>query len=154
ITYKEFGNGVRLDNGFLVLSKIGRIAVHWSRLPEGAPKTVTISREPDGWYACMSCAQVPARPLPLTGKETGIDVGLQVFLLTADGEAVEHPRHYRQAEKHLQKAQQRLSGKKNGSKRRNKARKLLAKNHQKVRRQRKDFHHTVALMLVRNYDTI
>jgi putative transposase len=27
-TYKEYGNGARLDNGFLVLSKIGRITVH------------------------------------------------------------------------------------------------------------------------------
>src|SRR5262249_6476252 len=26
-TYKEYGNGARLDNGYLVLSKIGRIAV-------------------------------------------------------------------------------------------------------------------------------
>src|SRR5215831_15921843 len=34
-TYKEFGNGARLDNGFLVLSKIGRIAVRWSRPIEG-----------------------------------------------------------------------------------------------------------------------
>src|SRR5258708_17321204 len=30
-TYKEYGNGARLDNGFLVLSKIGRLAVRWSR---------------------------------------------------------------------------------------------------------------------------
>src|SRR5215471_17559695 len=30
-TYKQFGNGATLDNGFLVLSKIGRIAVRWSR---------------------------------------------------------------------------------------------------------------------------
>ena len=30
-TYKEFGNGAALDNGFLVLSKMGRIAVRWSR---------------------------------------------------------------------------------------------------------------------------
>jgi putative transposase len=30
-TYKEYGNGARLDNGALVLSKIGRIAVRWSR---------------------------------------------------------------------------------------------------------------------------
>ena len=35
-TYKEFGNGAMLDNGFLVLSKIGRIAARWSRpLEEG-----------------------------------------------------------------------------------------------------------------------
>ena len=36
-TYKEYGNGATLDNGFLVLSKIGRISVHWSRPLEGAP---------------------------------------------------------------------------------------------------------------------
>ncbi len=47
-TYKEFGNGATLDNGFLVLSKIGRVAVRWSRPLEGTPKTVTISREVDG----------------------------------------------------------------------------------------------------------
>src|SRR6476620_9473508 len=37
-TYKEFGNGAALDNGFLVLSKIGRIAVRWSRPLEGIPQ--------------------------------------------------------------------------------------------------------------------
>ncbi len=31
----------------------------------------------------------------MTGEETGIDVGLKVFLVTADGEIVENPRHYR-----------------------------------------------------------
>ncbi len=30
-TFKEYGNGATLDNGVLVLSKIGRIGVHWSR---------------------------------------------------------------------------------------------------------------------------
>ncbi len=75
-TYKEYGNGARLDNGFLVLSKIGRVAVHWSRPLEGTPKTVTISQEANGWYAILSCADVPAQPLPPTGRETGIDVGL------------------------------------------------------------------------------
>ena len=48
---------------------------------------------------CFSCDDVPAQPLPLTGQETGIDVGLKVFLITAEGEAVENPRHYRTAEK-------------------------------------------------------
>src|SRR5262249_28546161 len=53
-TYKEDGNGATLDNGFLLLSKIGRIAVRWSRPLEGTPKTVTISKEADGWYVCLS----------------------------------------------------------------------------------------------------
>src|SRR5215831_5733575 len=55
-TYKEFENGATLDNGFLVLSKIGRLAIRWSRPIGGTPKTVTICREADGWYACFSCA--------------------------------------------------------------------------------------------------
>jgi putative transposase len=48
-TYTEFGNGAILENGYLALSKLGRIAVRWSRPLEGRPKTVTISREADGW---------------------------------------------------------------------------------------------------------
>src|SRR6266849_4715034 len=75
-TYKEYDNGARLDNGSLVLSKIGRIAVRWSRPVEGSIKTVTISKEADGWYVCFSCADVPIQPLPNTGRETGIDMGL------------------------------------------------------------------------------
>src|SRR5262245_5132243 len=39
-TYKEVGNGAALDSGLLVLSKIGRIAVRWSRPLAGTPKTV------------------------------------------------------------------------------------------------------------------
>src|SRR5260370_24054368 len=56
VTYKQFGNGATLDNGFLVLSKIGRVAVRWSRPIEGTPKTVTISQEADGRYACIPFA--------------------------------------------------------------------------------------------------
>src|SRR5262249_4846310 len=66
-TYKEYGNGARLENGCLVLAKIGRIAIRWSRPIEGHFKTVTVSKEADGWYVCCSCADVPTRPLPTTG---------------------------------------------------------------------------------------
>src|SRR5215813_8020529 len=48
-TYKQFGNGATLENGFLDLSKIGRIAMRWSRPIEGTVRTVTITREADGW---------------------------------------------------------------------------------------------------------
>jgi putative transposase len=153
-TYKEYGNGARLDNGYLVLSKIGRIGVRWSRPVQGTIKTVTVSREADGWYACFSCAEVPTAPLPRTGRETGIDVGLKVFLITADGQPLENPRHYRKAERALKKAQQRVSRRTKGSKRRRKAVQVLARQHQHVRRQRQDFHHMTALALVRAYDTI
>ncbi|HEV8192164.1 MAG TPA: transposase, partial [Ktedonobacterales bacterium] len=153
-TYKQFGNGARLDNGFLVLSKIGRVAVRWSRPLEGAPKTVTISQEADGWYAIISCADVPAQPLPLTGRETGIDVGLKVFLITADGVVIENPCLHRRGEKKLAKAQRRVSKRKKGSHRRRKAVRNLQRAHQTVKRQRADFHHKTALKLLRAYETI
>jgi putative transposase len=153
-TYKEYGNGARLENGYLVLAKIGRIAVRWSRPIEGTPKTVTVSRQADGWYVCFSCAEVPIQPLPPTGRETGIDMGLKMFLVTAEGEAVENPRHYRRGEKRLAKAQRRVSRRKKGSNRRKKAVQLLARAHQHVKRQRADHHHKTALALVRQYDTI
>ncbi len=155
-TYKQFGEhgGARLDNGFLVLSKLGRIAVRWSRPIEGTPKTATISREADGWYVSFSCADVPMQPLPPTGQETGIDLGLEAFATTSTGERIFHPGWYRKAERALKTAQRRVSRRKKGSNRRRKAVQLRAKAHLKVKRQRVDFHHKVALRLVRENDTI
>jgi putative transposase len=155
-TYPQVGEhgGAALYGGILSLSKIGRIPIRLHRPLEGTPKTVTLSKEADGWYVCISCADVPTQPLPPTGRETGIDVGLKVFLVTAEGETVANPRHYRKAEKVLAKAQQRVSRRRKGSNRRKKAVKLLAKQHQHVRRQRADHHHKTALLLVRQYDTI
>jgi putative transposase len=76
------------------------------------------------------------------------------FLVTADGQLIANPRHYRKAEKQLAKAQKPVSRRKKGSKRRKRAVVLLKRAHQKVRRQRCDFHHKTARALVRRYDVI
>jgi putative transposase len=160
--FKEYANGARLDNGFLVLSKIGRLSVHWSRPIEGMPKTVTISKEADGWYVAISCAEVPAQPLPATGQETGIDMGLESFATLANGQAISTPSYYRKAEAYLRRCQRRVARRKKGSHRRRKKRShrrrkavaLLAKAHQHIRNQRRDFHHREAVKLVRAYDVI
>jgi putative transposase len=153
-TYKEYSNWARLDNGFLVLSKIGRIAVRWSRPLEGTPKTVTVTHEADGWYVTFSCAEVPIKALPLSDEETGIDLGLESFATLADGSQIANPRIFRVAERNLKRAQRRVSRRQHGSRRRRKAVRLLARAHQRVRRARADFHHKMALALVRQYDTI
>jgi putative transposase len=154
LTYPQVGSGATLDNGFLVLSKIGRIAMRWSRPLEGMPKTATISREADGWYVSISCAEVPVQPLPPTGHETGIDLGLESFATLADGTMMHNPRCYRKAEAYLRRCQRRVSRRKKGSNRRKDAIKLLAKAQQIIRRQRQDFHHTTALSLVCENDTL
>jgi putative transposase len=153
-SFPEYGNGAVLDGGLLTLSKIGRIAIRVHRPLEGTPKTVTIRREADGWYACFSCAEVPTQPLAVTGHETGIDLGLESFATLADGTQIANPRIFRVAEMHLKRAQRRVSRRQKGSHRRQKAVALLAKAHQKVRRTRADFHHKTAQALVRQYDTI
>jgi putative transposase len=155
-TYPQVGEhgSARLDNGLLVLSTIGRVAIRWSRALEGTPKTVTISREADGWYVGFSCADVTVQPLPPTDQDTGIDVGLAAFATLADGSQIANPRIFRIAEMALKRAQRRVSRRKKGSHRRRKAVALLAKAHQTVRRQRTDFHHKTALALVCQYDTI
>jgi putative transposase len=157
-TYPQYGNGAVLDggSGILSLSKLGRIHVCIHRPLQGTPKTVTISREADGWYVCFSCAQVPREPMPLTGRKTSIDVGLKVFLVTAegDGERVDNPRYYRKAEQQLAKAQRCISRRTKGSTRWCTAVRQCGKQHQHVRRQRTAFHHKTALALVRPYDVI
>jgi putative transposase len=153
-TFPEYGNSALLDGGVLSLSKIGRIPIRLHRPIEGAPKTVTISREADGWYACFSCADVPVQPLPVTGLETGIDLGIEAFVTLSDGTRILHPGWYRKAERRLKMAQRQVSRRKKGSNRRKKAIVLLAKAHQHVARQRADFHHKTALALLQQNDTI
>jgi putative transposase len=155
-TYAQYGGhgGAVLDGGILSLSRIGRIRIRLQRPLEGTPKTVTVSREADGWYACISCAEVPVKRLPPMGQETGIDLGLEAFATLAEGTCIANPRHYRRAEKRLAKAQRRVSRRKKGSTRRAKAVRLLAKAHQTVKRQRRDDHHKTALGLVRHDDVI
>lgn len=107
-----------------------------------------------GWYGTVSCADVPSKPVPLTGQETGIDLGLESFATLADGSQLAHPRIFRVAEMNLKRAQRRVSRRVKGSHRRRKAVQMLARAHQHVRRARTDFHHKTALALVRQYDTI
>ena len=145
---------MRLDNGFLVLSKIGCISVHWSRLIEGTPKTVTVSNEADGWHVAISCMDVPVQPLPSTGQEMDIDMGLESFATLANGQHICTPAYYRKAEAYLRRCQRRVARHKKGSRRRRKAVALLATAHLHIRNQRRDFHHRQAAKLVQAYDVI
>jgi putative transposase len=139
---------------FLVLAKIGRISVHWSRPIEGTPKTITLCKEADGWYVAISCAEAPIHPLPSTGQETGIDLGLESFATLANGQHIFTPSYYRKAETYLRRCQRRVARRRKGRRRRRKAVVLLAKAHQHIANQRRDFHHKEACKLVTQYDVI
>ncbi len=140
---------------FIHLPKIEPIKFIQHRpLPEGfVIKTATITRKADGWYVTLSLqdSSVPElNPDPPTLENTvGIDVGLNSFLVTDEGEVIEVPQYYRKAQKRLKRLQRSVSRKKKGSNRYKKAVKRLSKAHQKVANQRRDFHHKVAHWLLR-----
>ena len=151
--YPQWGNGAKLVDGRLVLSKIGSIRVCADRPLDGTPKTCSIVRKADGWYAHIAC-ETTDTSLPATGESVGVDVGLTHFATLSTGETIANPRHDRAAERRSRKAQRRVSRRVKGSKRRAKARTLLAKAHLHVQRQRRDFAHKTALTLVCRFDGI
>jgi putative transposase len=152
-TFPQWGNGVNLRDGRLFLSKIGRIRLCKDREFWGKPKTCTLIRRADGWYAGIVCECDPC-PFPETGQRIGVDLGLERFATLSNGEPIENPKLYRRALKRLKTAQRRVSRRKKGSAGRKKARVLLAKAHLRVKRARLDFCHKTALDLVTRFDVI
>ncbi|WP_246273285.1 RNA-guided endonuclease InsQ/TnpB family protein [Candidatus Hakubella thermalkaliphila] len=130
--------------------------VKWHRcLPDTAIiNTVSFKREPDGWHVIFSCELPEVEIITTLSAAVGIDLGLKSFLATSNGESIDPPRFYRQAQDKLRRAQRAVARKKKGSNRRRKAVQHLAKLHQHIKNQRKDFHHKLTLSLVRQYGTI
>lgn len=68
------------------------------------------------------------------GKAIGIDLGLSHFAITSDGSKFDNPRHLKKRASNLKRKQQKLSRKVKGSNRRNKARKIVARVHERITR--------------------
>jgi len=150
-TYPQ--SGFSLGENTLFLSKIGDIKIRLHRHIEGKIKRCTIKREIDQWFAIFTCELPDPEPVaPQTA--IGVDVGVESFLTTSDGEQVKNPRHLQQSQKKLRRLQRALARKKKSGKNRQKAGVRVAKLHRKIKRQRLDFHHKVARQLVNRYDLI
>lgn len=148
-----------LEGSTLRIPKLGVMPVVVHRpLPDGfTPKTATIIKAADGWYISivLEDATVPA-PIPLDNIKAvaGVDVGLKDFLTTSDGRIVPIQQAYRKSQKNLARQQKRLSRKKKSSLNTQKQKNRIARIHQHIQRQRKDFQYKVANLLVKTYDLI
>jgi putative transposase len=151
--FKEYGNGFKLDGRRLRLSGIGRVAVRWHRPLEGQIKTVRITRRANKWYACFAC-EVEATPLPTTGREVGVDVGIASLITTSDGEKDAHPGWYRAAQRKLRVLQRRVARRKKGGSNRRKAVLALQRQHERIANTRKDALKKLAHRLISRYDRI
>lgn len=148
------GAGWKLEGNKLHLSKIGTVKIKLHRELQGKIKTVTIKREGEHWYVTFSCEVEVCPQTPYTDEAIGIDLGLLHFATLSTGDTIENPRYYRKAEKKLEKSQQSLARKKQGSHRRKKAVQRVVRCHRKVRNQRKDFLHKQSRQLVNTYEMI
>ena len=148
-----------LQGKLVNLPMLGKVKIILHRqIPDGFKiKTASVTKKADGYYITVSLESqtVPEiKPDFHPDAITGIDLGLKEFLTTAEGETVAIPQHYRQAQKRLKVIQKRVSRRKKGSNRRQKAVKQLGCQHQKVDAQRKDFHFKTANYLLSKYDVV
>lgn len=153
LTFPQYGNGCRVMGNLLTLSKIGDVRMVLHRPIIGNPKTITIRRQNDKWFACISC-EIESAPLPASEEKVGIDVGLEKFAALSDGSFIENPRFFRKDEKALAKAQRCLSKCVKGTPARKKARKFVSRIHERIRNRRHNFVHQNARKIVNRFGFI
>ena len=156
ITYPQFSNGCRLDEKGLRLGKIGCLRIVQHRPLAGTPKSCTITRTATGkWFVSISCDIGDAPDKTDAGSAIGIDVGLNSFAVTSDGEHIDNPRFFRKEEKALAKAQRKWDKvKKTKSPQREKCRKTVARVHERIRNKRHNFVHQEARKMVNRHGFI
>lgn len=144
----------KFDGDRVYLPKVGWVKTVIHRPMEGKPKSLTVSKTKSGeYYVSVLCeTEISVRPNGM--PPVGVDLGLKDFAVLSTGEKIEHPGHLRKAERRLKKLQRRMSRKKKGSSNRNKARLLVARQHEHIARSRADFLHKLSRRLVSEHGTI
>ena len=140
---------VSISDRYIKLPKIGLVRVKKHREFEGIIKSVTVSKTPSGKYfvsILVNCEE--QEKLPQTNNKIGIDLGIKEFCITSDGEMIENPKYLRKSEKKLRNLQKDLSRCQKGSRHREKCRIKVAKQHEKIANQRKDFLHKLSKRII------
>ena len=154
------GSGIgRAGDRLEVATGAGRVPLRlvWSRPLPSPPSSVTVCRDHAArwWASFVVRIEATAQPLALTGRATGLDLGLGTFATTCDAESdFPNPRLGRGTAKALVASQRKLARRRKGSANRAKARRRRARIEAKIAARRADFHHKAARSLVGAYDRI
>lgn len=153
ITFPTYGDGIKLRDSRLYIQNVGLVKIKLHRSLEGGINTVTLKQDCDKWYAVFSDT-VEVEPLSTCNKQVGIDVGLESFAVTSDGEYIDNPHFLRDSLARLRVAQRKVARRKKGGHNRRKAVKLLARQHLKIKNRRDVFLHEKANDIINNYGYI
>lgn len=163
--FGDMADAAELRGCRLRLFGIGSIKAKLHRPIKGKIKTVTVKRAGDKWFVTFSCDLGDVEIEPSTNPAIGIDVGLESFLTTSQGEQVQNPRYLKEELPALRQLNRKIAlhdGQKKakrqypkrGSKRREKAKRKLRRLHERIANLRKEHHHQTALKLVRRFGFI
>ena len=159
----NFVNGnIRIENGRLRLPKAGNVKIvcHREIPSEWKMKSVTIRREPTGKYyasilcECEAVENQDSFALPEEKNILGIDFAMHGLAVFSDGTTAGYPAYYRKAQDRLAREQRRLSHCKKGSRNYEKQKKRVALCHEKVKNQRRDFHHKLSRTIADTHDVV
>ena len=148
---------IDIENGCIKLPKIGFVKLKQHRkIPvDYKLKSVTISQTPSRKYYVSILFEYEKQ---VQNKELlsflGLDYSMHELYKDSNSNEPAYPRYYRSAEKKLAKEQRKLSHMQKGSSNRNKQRIKVAKLHEKVADQRKDFLHKLSRQIANAYDCI
>ena len=152
------------DNNKIKLPKIGWVKVKAHRKMMGLIKGATISKTATGKYFISILCETDIQPFPKAKSNIGIDLGLADFAALSTGEKIENPRFLISASKKLAKEQKILSRRGLLAKQRGKSlndcmnyqkqRLKVARLHEKISNQRRDFLSKLSTNLIKNHDKI
>jgi putative transposase len=149
---------INFEENKIWIPKIGWVKARISKEFEGKIKTVTVSKTPSGNYFASALVEVegelPSKPEILEGTSIGIDLGLSTYATLSTREKIENPRWLKKSTRKLRHLSRKHAKKKYKSKNREKARIKLAKYHEKVANQRRDFQHRLSKKLISENQTI
>ena len=141
----------------LTLAKMrGPLPIRWSRtLPRKTePSTVTVSLDTAGRWHVSILVEETIRLLPARRNAVGIDLGVDSYAVTSDGETIANPRHYKKLAERLEREQRALSCKTKGSNNRRKAALKVARTYARITDMRRDFLHKLSTRIIRENQTV
>ena len=140
---------VFIENNRIKIPKLkSMIKIKQHREFVGLIKSCTISQNPSGKYFISILVDTENIQLPKLDTKVGIDLGIKEFAITSDGEMFSNPKWLKKSEKRLRKLQKDLSRKQKGSNNRRKDRLKVAKLHEKISNQRKDYLHKISHYII------
>ena len=140
---------IYIENNRIKIPKLkSMIKIKQHREFVGLIKSCTISQNPSGKYYISMLVDTENIQLPKLDTKVGIDLGIKEFAITSDGEMFSNPKWLKKSEKRLRKLQKDLSRKQKGSNNRRKDRLKVAKLHEKISNQRKDYLHKISHYII------